>query len=188
MTSLTAYKQILKVMENEIQTTYPKLIHGLKYVDATTLAGKLLMPSTSTAERVLVVKYDADAEEKTFFAGTTLGTRPVNHAKAVPFVIEAAGGAFAGCALGLGSSGTLETKVVFPLLGSEPFPTVPDAVVRWMAGQAIRSGALVEAVVQFTSLCDAGMPLKKAAAICKKGFAPYRHLLHCTSAWSTLFV
>lgn len=186
MTQAASYRQALKYAEEEIRGHFDGLVNDLQYLDATTLVGRLLPPKTATSERLLYVAYDADSGDRALVAGTAEGARPVNPQKAVPFILRAAGGAVAGCALTVAPSGEIGSRVHFPLLGDDPYPPVPEPIVRWMTGQAIRSGALVEAITQFTSLCDAGMAPEKAAEICKEGFGPYEPLLGQTKAWQVI--
>ncbi len=187
MNMCATYKQVLQVAENELRTAYPKLIKDVQLPDAMTVTAKLYCPPSCARERVLVVSYAADADEKALIAGTTRGSRPVHPAKALPFVFEHAGGAFLGNSVRVNDNGVIENHVSFPLLGDEPYPSVPDEITRWMVGQALRGGVLLEALIHYSSMCDAGVAAGKATAICRKGFAPFKALVGTSAVWADLF-
>lgn len=187
MNAHATYKQILQVAENELRTAYPKLIKDVQLPDATTVVAKVYRPPSCASERVLVVSYSADADEKALIAGTTRGSRPVHPAKALPFLFEHAGGAFLGNSVRVNQNGVIENHVSFPLLGEEPYPSVPEEITRWMVGQALRGGVLLEALIHFSSMCDAGVAADKAAAMCRRGFAPFQTLVGSSAAWAGLF-
>lgn len=177
---MVAYRDVMNVALDELAGSYP-VVKELKQSDATTLVGRLHLPRLIAGERLVFVRYDGDG--RVVAAGSTGAPRIVDVRAASSFLLLNIGDAISGLQMSIGSNRTVDGVVRHPLVGDEPFPAVPDPIVRWMVGQAVRGGAIIAALTFYTALCDAGVADAQANALVRRGFRRYNALLEDCEPW-----
>jgi len=181
---MASYHGTIKSAVAALTPYQPQIIRRTRRVAANALIAEAYTPPRLRIDHVIAAEHMVDDSRFSWIAmGWPLLVRPES---ATTFLVRRCGGAIDGMSLNVREDGNVNAIFSYPLLGPMGNAGVPEEMVAWMLGAAVRAVGLIGGHVSFMNLCDAGLSEFAARKWVKRWYCRYSEVLDGNDAWDAL--